>query len=79
MLVFSTPHVNYSSAPLTFSMVHLPPPPPTLPCVNNYTETRIQCVKGVEYGVLGLRQINTCREVFLLVNFLDDDILHCLL
>ena len=27
----------------------------------------------------GLRQINTCRKVPLQVNFLDDDILHCLL
>jgi hypothetical protein len=36
---------------------------------------RIQCV----YGVLGLRQINTCRKGPLRVNFLDDDILHCLL
>jgi hypothetical protein len=28
----------------------------------------MQCVGG-DYGVLGLRQINTCREVPLLVNF----------
>ncbi len=34
---------------------------------------------GREYGVLGLRQINTCRKVPLQVNFLDDDILHCFL
>ncbi len=27
---------------------------------------------------MGLRQINTCRKVPLQVNFLDDDILHCL-
>jgi hypothetical protein len=30
-------------------------------------------------GVLGLRQINTCRTVPLKINFLDDEILHCLL
>ncbi len=29
--------------------------------------------------VLGLRQINTCCKVPLLVNFLDGDILHCFL
>jgi hypothetical protein len=28
------------------------------------------------YGVLGLRQINTCRKVPLQVNFLDNDIWH---
>jgi hypothetical protein len=31
------------------------------------------------YGLLSLRQINTCRKVPLLINLLDDDILHCLL
>ena len=41
--------------------------------------TCIQCVRGGGYGVLGLRQINTCRKAPLQVNFLDDDILHCLL
>jgi hypothetical protein len=34
---------------------------------------------GGGYEVLGLRQINTCRKVPLQINFLDDDILHCLL
>jgi hypothetical protein len=33
VLVYSTPLVN--STPLTFSLVHLPPPP--LPCVNMYS------------------------------------------
>jgi hypothetical protein len=28
--------------------------------------------------VLGLRHIKTCRKAPLQVNFLDDDILHCL-
>ncbi len=40
--------------------------------------TRIQCVRG-GYGVLDLSQINTCRRLPLQVNFLDEDILHCLL
>jgi hypothetical protein len=35
------------------------------------------CKRGV--GILGLRQINTCRKIPLQVNILDDDILHCLL
>jgi hypothetical protein len=37
------------------------------------------CKGGGGYGVLGLRQINTCRKVSLQVNFLDAEILHCLL
>jgi hypothetical protein len=47
-------------------------PPSPLPCVNIIILfTRIQCVsKRVGgYGVLGRRQINTCRKVPLLVNF----------
>ncbi len=46
--------------------------PPSPPCVNNYSilYTTIQCVRGVDgYGVLCLRQINTCRKVPLQVNF----------
>ncbi len=42
-----------------------------LPCMNKdtiYTYT-LQCVRGVVYGVLGLRHINTCRNVPLQVNF----------
>ncbi len=35
--------------------------------------------KGRGYEVLGLRQRNTCRKVPLQVNFLHDNILHCLL
>ncbi len=38
----------------------------------------MQCVRGV-YGVLGLRQISTCRKVPFQVNISVDDILHCLL
>jgi hypothetical protein len=34
---------------------------------------------GRGYGALGHRQINTNRKVLFQVNFLDDDILHCLL
>ncbi len=37
------------------------------------------CVWGGGYGVLGLRQINTCRKAPLRVNVLDYDILLCLL
>jgi hypothetical protein len=44
MLLFSTPLVNYC-ATLTFSLVHLPPPP--LPCVNKYGEyVFIHCITG---------------------------------
>ncbi len=44
------------------------PPPSLLPCVNKYIlYTSMQCERGV-YGVLGLRQINTCRKVPLQVN-----------
>ncbi len=42
-----------------------------LPCVNKYTVycIRIQCERGGEYGVLGFRQIKTCRKVPLQLNF----------
>ncbi len=69
ILVFSTPLVNYS-APLTFSLVHLPPP---LSCVNKYKDTCIHTVcngGGVGWGDWG-PQTNTCRQVPLLVNFLE--------
>ncbi len=41
-----------------------------LPCVHkdSILYTRIPCVRG-GYGVLGLRQINTCRKIPLQVNF----------
>ncbi len=35
-------------------------------CIHVYT---VQCVRGVGYGVLGLRQINTSRKAPLQVNF----------
>ncbi len=39
-------------------------PPSPLPCVNKYTVyTYTMCKGGGRYGVLGLRQINTCRKV----------------
>ncbi len=58
----------------------LPPPPSPLSCVNKYHSvyTYILCTGGMG-GVLGLRQINPCRKVHFHVNFLADDILHCLL
>ncbi len=47
--------------------------PPHLPCGNKYTvHTYRVCImcKGGGYGVLGLRQINTCRKVPFQVNIL---------
>ena len=61
-------------SPVAFSLVQLTPLPP-LSCVNKYCILYTVC-KGEGYGVLGLRQINTCRKVPLQINFLDDDILH---
>ncbi len=56
-------------APLSFSLVQLFPPLP-LPCVNRYTVYMYTVCKGRGgYGVLGLRQIKTCRKVPLEVNF----------
>ncbi len=49
----------------------------TSPCIHNYTYTVCKWEGG--YRVLGLRQINTCRKIPSQVNFLDDDILRCLL
>ncbi len=73
MLVCSAPTL-WSVASLTFSLVHLCPPLPAWisTCILG---TRIRCIRTKEggYGVLGLREINTCRKI----NFLDDDILHC--
>ncbi len=48
---------------LKFSLIHLPPPP--LPCVNKYRGIHTVC----NGGGWGPRQINTCRQVPLLVNF----------
>jgi hypothetical protein len=55
--------------PRTFSLVHLLPSPP-LPCVNKYSGMyciHIVCNGGG--GIGGLRQLNTCSLVPLLVNF----------
>ncbi len=76
MLVFRPSFVNCCL--LTFCLIQLSPPP-SLPYVNKYTVYTYSVCSGGGYGVLGLRQINICREVPLLVNFLDDNILHCLL
>ncbi len=55
-------------------------PPSPLPCVKKYTVYTTVCKRdGVGYGVLGFRQINICRKVPLQFNFLDGDILYCLL
>jgi hypothetical protein len=64
--------VLWTGAPVPSLWFNFPPPPP--PCVE------YAVCKGEGYGgALGLRQINTCRKVFLQLIFLDDDILHCLL
>ncbi len=60
----------WTSAPLTFLLVDLPPPPPPAILVWISTGVRIHtvCNRGVGEGIGGLRQINTCRQVPLLVN-----------
>ncbi len=62
MLVLST-HLCEGFAPLFGS--NLSPPP--FPVWISILYSRMQCVRG-EIGVLGLRQINTCRKVQLQVN-----------
>ncbi len=58
--------------PLTFSLgSNLPPPPCPFHVWISILFARIQYVRGGGlYGVLDLSQINTCRKVHLLVNFL---------
>ncbi len=63
----------WSIALLTFSLVSSPPPPPLCEWVR-ILYTRIQCVRegGGVWGHRkgwGVRQINTCRQEPLLVNF----------
>jgi hypothetical protein len=72
MLVFSTLLVN-NSAPLTFSLVYLPPPPSLCEYVRVQGYAFIQNTDTVYNGgwrewIGGLRQINTCRQVPLQVN-----------
>ncbi len=73
----------WTIAPLTFSLVSAPTPPPPLPCVNKYTVyTYTVCNRGIwghGGGQGGLRQINTCCKVHLQVIFLDNDTWHCFL
>jgi hypothetical protein len=57
----------WTSTSLTFSLVHLPPHSP-FPVWISTGYVLIQFVTGGE-GIEGLRQINTCRQVPLLVNF----------
>ncbi len=61
LLVFSTQFLNL--LPLQPSLWFNSPPSPR-PCVNKYTVWG-----GGRYGVLGLRQINTCRKVPLQIKF----------
>ncbi len=58
--------MNCCPSPLLFGSPLLPPPFLVLISI---LYTRTQCVRGWGYGVLGLRQINTCRKVPLQVNF----------
>jgi hypothetical protein len=51
----------WTSAPLTFSLVHLPPPPPFPVWISTGIHVFIQCVTGGG-GIGDLRQINTCRQ-----------------
>ncbi len=51
----------WTVAPLSLSQVQLSPPPSL--CEYKYTVYNIQCGKGGGYGILGLRQINTCSTV----------------
>ncbi len=70
MLVFLTQLSELlPGLPLSPSLWFNPPPPP-LPCVNKYTVYTETVCKGGGYGVLGLRQINTCGKVPLQVNFI---------
>ncbi len=60
MLIFFDPAL-WTVAPLSFSLV----PQSPFACVNKYTVyTCTVCKGGGEHGVLGLRQINTCRSIF---------------
>jgi hypothetical protein len=54
--------------PLTYSLVHLSPSPP------KFKSTCIHTVCNRRDGIGGLRQINTCRQVPLLVNFFEKPI-----
>jgi hypothetical protein len=74
ILVFSTQLCDLYSplVPLSPSLKFNSLPP--LPCVNKYTVHVTVCRGWGGYGVLDLRQINTCCKVPIQVNFLDDDI-----
>jgi hypothetical protein len=79
MLVFSTQLCEL--LPLSPSPWFNSPPPPLSMCEYVHCYCTVYCihVRRVGYGVLGLRQINICRKAPLQVNFLEDDISHCLL
>jgi hypothetical protein len=69
MLVFSTPLVNYRPSNLLTGSP-TPLPPLALPCVNKYRGPCIHTViNGGGEGGGGLRQINTCRQVPLVVKW----------
>ncbi len=57
----------WTSAPLTFSVVHLPLLPSFPVWISTGVCIHTVCNRGG--GIGGLRQINTCRKAYLLVNF----------
>ncbi len=70
MLVFSTQLDLYSRVLALSPSLWFNSPPSVPPsCVNKYTVYKYTVCKGGYYGVLGLRQMNTCRKVALQVNY----------
>jgi hypothetical protein len=72
-LVFFEPALQ-TVAPLTFSLIQLSP----LPFVNKYLYTLYTYTMCGGYGVLGMRQINTCQSPIKGQFFVDDILLCCL-
>jgi hypothetical protein len=56
-------HYEYHMIPFPFSMVQPTPFPPPLPYVKKQNCIHVYSVLRWGYGVLGLRQINTCCKV----------------
>ncbi len=61
--------VNCCPSSLRSGSISPPPLPPPFSVWISILYTRIQCVCGGGYGMLGLRQINTGRKIPLQVNF----------
>ncbi len=75
MLVFST---RLCELLLLSPSLWFTSPSSPLPCVNKYTVTRIQCVRGCGGGP-GPRTDKHLPQSLFTGQFLEDDILHCLL